>query len=518
MIIKSPYAFLIKNFRKVHVALLLLGIYIYYKTMQIHSFVNEFLKLGTYDLYSEPISKYVSFLLIIAVIAVIITYVLMLRLLKKKNKPWKTYLVPIIDYVLLLVGFLFVYNYFKSYNGDFNLANVRAMRDIFFVGTLPQYIIFIILGIRIIGIDLKKFEFKQDEEFLQLEDKDKQEFEFSINIDKHSFIRIYRRLLRNLGYFYKEHQKIINAFGIAILVILFYRGVKLVFVTHRVYRQGQDIGSSGYTIKINDAYFTNRDYKGKIIEKNYNFVVLDVSITNHSQRRKINFNRFHIMNGVSNYSPTSKLYGSYFKDLGTAYDDKTISRDETFNTLLIYKVDKKLKRYRFVLYYQEFVSRTETYLRKIKLKLKDLSKIKDVTKTTLGKEFDIVIDGEEEEITFDNLEILDNVDYKQNKCNSTDCSVDDVYYNVKDGYKILKLDFESNGIDGKEMIDFLSKYGKINYIDNKDEEKAVDISNAVDRSYLGKYVYILMPENISKSKKCQMIITVRNNRYTINLK
>ena len=195
MIIKSPYAFLIKNFRKVHVVLLLLCVYVYYKTMQIHSFVNEFLKLGTYDSYSEPISSYVSFLLIIAVLIIIVVSTLMLLLLKKKNKPWKIYLVPVIDYILLFIGFVFVYNYFKTYNGDFNLANVRAMRDIFFVGTLSQYLIFVILGIRILGVDLNKFEFKQDQEFLELEDRDKQEFEVSINIDKHSFIRTYKRFI-----------------------------------------------------------------------------------------------------------------------------------------------------------------------------------------------------------------------------------------------------------------------------------------------------------------------------------
>ena len=518
MIIKSPYAFLIKNFRKVHIVLLLLSMYIYYKTMQVHSFVNEFLRLGTYDAYSEPISRYINFLLIISVLVVIVASTLILLLLKKKGKPWKTYLIPVIDYILLFIGFIVVYSYFKSYHGQFNVAGIRTMRDIFFVGTLPQYAIFIILGIRILGIDTNKFEFAKDEEFLQLEDKDKQEFEFSINVDKHSFVRLYRRLFRNLGYFYKEHQRIINAFGIAIVAIFLFRGIRLVFVTHKVYRQGQNVGSSGYTIKVNNAYFTDKDYKGKVIVKGYNFVVLDVSITNHYGRRKINFNRFHLMNGVSNYSPTAKQYGKYFSDLGVAYDDKTISKGETFNTLLIYRVDKKLKRSRFVLYYQEFVSAKETYLRKIKLKIADVSKIKDVTKTKLENEFKITIDNEEEEITFDNLEILDTVRYKQNKCNSTTCRIKEIDYKPRDGYKILKLEFDSNGIDGKEMIDFLSKYGKINYIDNKDEEKAVNISNAVDRSYLGKYVYILMPESIKNTKKCEMVITVRNKRYTINLK
>ena len=57
MIIRKPYAFLIKNFKKIHIFLLLLCCYIYYKNMQTRSFVSEFVQLGTYDAYNEPITR-----------------------------------------------------------------------------------------------------------------------------------------------------------------------------------------------------------------------------------------------------------------------------------------------------------------------------------------------------------------------------------------------------------------------------------------------------------------------------
>ena len=39
--------------------MIILCAYIYYKTITLSSFVNEFLDLFTYDVYNEPISKFV---------------------------------------------------------------------------------------------------------------------------------------------------------------------------------------------------------------------------------------------------------------------------------------------------------------------------------------------------------------------------------------------------------------------------------------------------------------------------
>ena len=57
MIIRKPYAFLIKHFRRIHIFVLLLCGYVYYKCMQTRSFVADFLELGTYDAYNEPITR-----------------------------------------------------------------------------------------------------------------------------------------------------------------------------------------------------------------------------------------------------------------------------------------------------------------------------------------------------------------------------------------------------------------------------------------------------------------------------
>ena len=60
MIIRKPYAFLIKNFKKIHVLLLLLSLFVAYKTFGVSKFVNDFMQFGVYDIFKDPITKYIT--------------------------------------------------------------------------------------------------------------------------------------------------------------------------------------------------------------------------------------------------------------------------------------------------------------------------------------------------------------------------------------------------------------------------------------------------------------------------
>lgn len=103
MIIRKPYAFLIKNFRKIHIFLLILCGFIYYKCMQTRSFVTEFLQLETYDAYYEPITKYASVLSLLILLVIVGLSVVLVVLLRHKKKPWKLYMVPLVTYLFLFL-------------------------------------------------------------------------------------------------------------------------------------------------------------------------------------------------------------------------------------------------------------------------------------------------------------------------------------------------------------------------------------------------------------------------------
>ena len=116
-----------------------------------------------------------------------------------------------------------------------------------------------IYTMRLLGMDINKFHFTSDEEFLEMSEEDREQVEIRVKVDKNIFIRFYKRIARNLNYFYLEHKRICNTiFGI-IGVIIVASIFKFVFITNRSYNEGDFYSANGYTIKINKSYFTDKD-------------------------------------------------------------------------------------------------------------------------------------------------------------------------------------------------------------------------------------------------------------------
>ena len=224
------------------------------------------------------------------------------------------------------------------------------------------------------------------------------------------------------------------------------------------------------------------------------------------------------MNRTYNHSPTNKTYETAFKDLGTTIEDLTLSSGEEKTLLLIYKVSAKEELDKFVLYYQE-LNGNDKHLRKIKLKLNNLSKINQEKQVELGDVMTIDTPTMDEEFIFDEITITDTVSYGRKVCDNDSCQVKEYQTSPIKGYKILKIEFSSNDFSGKDMIDFLSDYGKISYIDNSKTRKGLKIKNALDTlNYYGKYVYLKVPDNLATANEIKLIITARNNQYIYKLK
>jgi len=184
MILRKPYAFLIKNFKKIHIIIFLLWFFIYLKVNNMLSFIKEYLQFGTYNASIESFSSKTGFLFYLAIILIIISSILLLLLLKKKEKPWKIYLLYIGEYLFLLTGVILVSRYFSTYSLETTLSGVLIYRDILNISKYLQFVILVLLIIRIFGLDIKKFNFTSDEEYLELSSEDKEEFELINEIIK----------------------------------------------------------------------------------------------------------------------------------------------------------------------------------------------------------------------------------------------------------------------------------------------------------------------------------------------
>ena len=170
--------------------------------IDVNSFVSEFMRIEVYDAYRNPISHHITIFLLLAILLLVIGCAALLFLLIHKKKPWKVYLFPLIEYLVLFFVLMMIRNFFIGYTYDINSADLRMSRDllvIFLLGQIPTIGIFIM---RIFGLDINKFQFNIDEEFLELSEEDREEVEIGLNIDKNSFIRFYKRNVRYFKYFY----------------------------------------------------------------------------------------------------------------------------------------------------------------------------------------------------------------------------------------------------------------------------------------------------------------------------
>jgi len=514
MIIRRPYIFFIKNFKKIHILLLILSIIVFLKQSNISAFIKEFLNLKTYDATNFPITKYIPTYLILIVLVLFIVCLILTIILKKKNKPWKLYLIPTITYSVLLLMYLILRSYFQAYAGADNTAEVNFYRDILFFTTIFQYPTLLIFLIRILGLDLRKFNFKTDEEYLELDEDDQEEVEISFNFDKETIRRVFNRTVRNLKYVYQEHKKIFTILIIIISIIILRKSYLFIVVSNKSYEQNEEYNANGYTFVIKDVIYTNKKYNGDIISKKNSFVIVKLNVKNNYNYRKLDTSSFRLLNGINSYNETNQTYGAEFEDFGEVYDDKAIESGKSRNIILIYRVDNKLKTNRFVLVYQELGG--ENTLRKIKLKMKDLTNINEKSNLNTGDSMKVTLKNKKETISVDSIYIKDKITYKYRECTSENCeNISEEYIAPKDK-KILVIEYGTEEIDSKDIIDFSTKYGKIIYIDNKGKEVSIPMKNALPRTNKGKKFYSLVPSEITESNKLLLSYTIRNNRYVYN--
>ena len=180
MILKKPYAFLIKNFRKIHFILAILSVFIIIKTNTVVGFFKEYVANNYSVIVSDDlVSSTISNWLYVAIIVMIITLISVYVLLKLKKKPTKLYFFTILYYIILLIGIIIASVLISSLSkGLWATASARTYRDFANIIYYPSYFFLIFLSIRALGFDVKKFNFKNDLKELKITEEDSEEIEY----------------------------------------------------------------------------------------------------------------------------------------------------------------------------------------------------------------------------------------------------------------------------------------------------------------------------------------------------
>ena len=512
MILRKPYALLIKHFQKIHLVLILLCAYIFYKLTMLRTFVADFLETESYDSYYEPISNHINILVILAIIAVLAIVVVLVVLLRYKKKPWKIYILPFVEYLFMLVVLLFVKSYFDNFDEmESVITTIMAGRDLLTIAYYPQFIVFIIFGIRFLGIDLNKFGFKNDEEYLDIKEEDREEVEISFELDKDRIVRNIKKFFRHVRYVYLEHKLVCNTIIVIIFVSITGYTYYYFGILHRTYSEGNTFNANYYAITINNSYLTDYDSNGNNITegKNYSYLVVNVTVKNLASKRSINIDRFRVMNRNNQFRNVSREYDN-FADLSKPFDrTKELATGEEVTFILVYKVDKDLNPKKYVLYYPD-VSKG-VLLKKIKLSVKDVRELENIKEVSLNQNMEFPT---KDTLTVTNFKVVDSTTYSRYTCTNS-CGIREQTLTAVGNNKILEIAFVSNNFTGQSFIDFSNLYATINYKNNSGETFNIAASSVID-NYSGNYAYFSIPSDVDPNS-IELVFTFRDGKYVYKL-
>ncbi len=523
MIIRKPYAFLIKHFRVIHLTLSIAILYLIIRFHNIFTFFSDYAKNGYYNLV-QAMNTFVSLPMIMVAIFVLVIGLIIYFLMRWKNKNRAYYIALIVFYLALIVGLIFysyvIQNVLNVSSVD--VRDVRAFRDISLILYIPQYFFLIISGIRAIGFDVEKFDFKKDLEELDISEEDREEIEVNFGENSYKFERFFRKFFREIKYYIIENK----TFLIVILLILVIT-IPSIFIYinlskgKEVYNESEIFISDGISFKVENSYISNVDYKGSIIKEGYNYIVVKLNMENTNRiKTKLNTDLLRLVTDDKSYFPVFYPY-NYFKDIAEGYNKNyNLSTGEVKEYILVYEVPDSVKdniRFRVTnggSNYKEVILKPTQYF-------KDSSDTYVYTK-------DVAIDLSDStlktsEILLNSYEFGDNFTISY-PCGSITCktvvSPDNIGINER---TILNLDMEVI-LDETLYINkyinntssFLDTFLTISYL--KDDEEIFVKGNVKKLNIDTKNnAYIEVPKEVSESNQVKLYIKVRDKDYIINL-
>ena len=528
MILKKPYAFLIKNFKLIHILIAIPLLYLIFKTGAITSFFYEYVNNNYYTNIINIPGTYINMFMYLAIIVVLLLVLAIYFLMRQKEKETKYYMFLMTYYISLFILLLFCHSILRDIEASLLEAQVvRGYRDIAFLLYLPQFYFVIFTLLRGIGFDIKKFNFEEDAKELEISDIDDEEFELIIGQNAYKYKRTFRRFIREFRYYVLENK---GTFTVLMIILGTAVGGALYLnygVYNRTYQQTQRMTHNNLLVTVNDAVLSNLDLGGNVIDDKY-YLAVAVEIENKGKvSSSLDYENFRLE--LDNELILATLDRTdYFADLGIPYTrDTSIQPGEKNTYVLTYEVpvDKvnhsmNLKILESVTY--QIGSVTPVY-KSVNLKYDkiyeneqgktiDFGNILELSETNLGMV----------QIQLKHYWLNSSHQYTYQVCKGECQSLKNKV--VAPRNKIL-LVFERN-LDMDEYskyyksrkgeLEFTKDFIKVRYkIGNK--EKTVSILDITPKE-LKDYWIFQVPKEINQASNIDLIIGVRGIEYTMKVK
>lgn len=529
MLFKKPYAFIIKHFRMIHLAMLTGLIFICLSLNDINNLFETLQKTNTL-MYSGA-DVYINKFIYIFIFVILILAVILYWLLREKKKPTKIYLFLIIYLFALVPVYAYLYSVLSMMIDELiKTDTILLAKDISFMAILPSYFFIVICFIRGIGFNIKQFNFSKDLKELEIDEKDSEEIEVMLGKNNYKYLRFLRRLIRETKYYILENKFAITIiFGLLILV-LFGFGINYYNEYMKTLSQSEATSVNGITYTVRSSYVTEEDLTGNVVNDGYKYVVIDMSFHNSTDINKaVDIDLITLANGKLSYLPTLTK-NSRFYDMGSPYNrGDVLEPGETRNATLCFELPKssilnnlKLRvRYGVENKNKSVISRYRLFNVSPKnIDSKDTTKNVNLNEVMninpIGvNQFDLTIKGYKIQDVFDNKYVV---------CNDTKCMPlsEVISPEQKDTYTMLVIDYDGTIYDNNQFYETLNSYNKIfeNYLTVNyhilDREYSSP-AKIVAKSNVDNKLFIIIDRKITRADSIDLIFNFRNDEYIVSL-
>lgn len=350
MILRKPFAFFIKHFKLIHLILTICAIFLAIQTGHILSFFLEytdFMNVQTATIMSNLFHP----LLLICVMIMILGSLLIFGIMKNKKKPAIFYVVNIVIYLFLAGLYLYSYYTISSLDvGFINIKTLKLLQDVFVITILFQVINIIILMVRTLGFDIKKFDFEKDIQELEITSEDNEEIEIKLEFDFDQLKTNVRKNIRHLKYAYVENKFILNIIMVIVISIFLVFVYRQIAINNRVYKEGRNFQVTGYQMNVLDTYTVTTDYSGEVIDSEAAFVIAKINLKT-SQTSNPKFQKARLALKIKDHLfYHQKEYKIEFRDLGNIYQNQRISNDFQ-SYIFVFKIPKGYQKKKMTLAY-----------------------------------------------------------------------------------------------------------------------------------------------------------------------
>jgi len=520
MVFKKPYAFFVKYFRVINFILTVLLAILFYKLSSLHNILNSIYNGGISN-YSSLNSTYLGFRIYFLIILITVFLLLIILVLKRKDKPIRDYLLAILYNIILIIFFVGISNLFFSLeNTTIDISTLKLYSDISLILMLPSlYFIFMFLLISI-GFNLKKFNFTKDIIELKKEESDDEEVELIFNKNSYKYKRGIRKYIRELKYYFLENKFLITIiFGIVIIVLAGSYLSFNIFNSNKV-SLNENFNAGNFSYVVNNVYETKYDLNNEIVKKGYKFIIASVTVkNNYYESSEVDFNRIRLLFG-NEYVYSNNYYNKSFQDIGVPYNRQILKTNESSEFLFIFRVPDDYKKNKYLLKFYDHNEFVEEELQakyktlNIKpIKLDDDSKNKNI-KLNEKVYFNKKIYGDSN-FMIKSFEMSSSYIYNYNSVNniiipktSNDCLFVLEY--------AMFLDWNKNFGSAKDEKTFFENFLKIKYKINEDSYYIRHID--IVKVGIDNKLFISVPNNVLNATEINVILTFRNFNYIFELK